>query len=58
MRLGLPLPATRTLKIALQFKSDISISLQIDPSLPGPPLGIKQFQRQQKGCDVMNKTTA
>lgn len=56
--LGFPFPAARTLMIALQFQSDISISPQTDPSLQGPPLGIKQLRRQQKGCDVTNKTTA
>ena len=53
--LGLPFPAARI--IALHFQSDISISLQTDPSLQGSPLGIKQLWRQQKGCDVTNKTT-
>ena len=39
--LGLPFPAARI--IVLQFQSDISISLQTDPSLQGSPLGIKQL---------------
>lgn len=55
--LGSPFPAARTLITPLQFQSDISISLQKNLSLQGPPPGIKQLQRQHKGCDVRNKTT-
>lgn len=55
--LGFPFPAATTLIIPLQFQSDIRKSLQTNLSLQGPPPGIKQLQRQQKGCDVRNKTT-
>lgn len=54
--LGFLFPSSRTLTIPLQFQSDNSVSLQIKLSLQGPPLGIKQLQRQHKGCDVRNKT--